>query len=73
MVSPNIMLAPCERSLSIGLLDSFYFDPVCSILHDLIRACICNALVLNVNVSFKVTLHVSAKQQRLVIILKMWI
>ena len=51
-----------------GPLVSFYFDPVCSKLHDLIRACICNALVLNVNAPFKVILNVSAKQQRLDII-----
>ena len=48
---------------------SFNFDLVCGIWHDLIKACMCNAVVLNVNVSFKVTLNVSVKQQRLVIIL----
>ena len=51
------------------LIFSFNFNPVCGILHYLIRACICNVLVLNVKVPFKVTLNVSAKQQRLVIIL----
>ena len=45
------------------LIFSFNFNQVCDKLHDLIRACICNALVLNVNVPFKVTLKVSAKQQ----------
>ena len=41
------------------LIFSFNFNPVCGILHDLIRACICNALVLNVNVPFKVTTETS--------------
>ena len=33
---------------------SLKFDLVCGIWHDLIRACICNALVLNVNVTQRV-------------------
>ena len=66
---PQLLSIIYYANLCNFLIFSFYFDPVCGILHDLIWACICNALVLNVNVPFKVTLNVSAKQQRLVIIL----